>query len=232
MTFKEAVANSLLMFVAATCVVLITRAVAPPPPQLQQVVAGSIDTSGVTGSGAVSGTPTLAVPDGTIVYYLHGNIRCPTCRSIEAYAEEAVQTGFAKEMRAGTIRWQVVNYESPGNEHFALDYEVAAPTVVLAKYEGGRQIGWKGLPEVWEHVGDKAVFVNFVQKSLREFIEGNPAPLAPILSEAPPLPEESVLPAAPTMPQEPTVSKESTMVIQNPIRSSNDAPTAFLPLPE
>lgn len=231
MTFKEAVANSLLMFVAATCVVLITRAVAPPP-QIQQVVASPVNASGVPISGAVSGTPTLAVPDGTIVYYLHGSVRCPTCRSIEAYAEEAVRTGFADEIQAGIIRWQVVNYESPGNEHFALDYEVAAPTVVLAKYEGGRQIGWRGLPEVWEHVGDKATFVTFVQKSLREFTGGNPAPLAPVLSEVRLLPEAPVLPAAPTMPQEPTVSEESTMVIENPVRSSEDSPTSFLPLPE
>ena len=227
MTLKEAVANSLLMFVAATCVVLITRAVAPTP-QIQQVVAGTVGASG----DSMPGTPTLAVPDGTIVYYLHGNVRCPTCRSIEAYAEEAVRTGSPDQLQAGTIRWQVVNYESPGNEHFALDYEVVAPSVVLAKYEGGRQIEWKGLPEVWEHVGDKAAFVNFVQKSLREFIGEGSELQEPAISQQPTASPEPMISQQSTISPEPPVPQQRAAAPQNPMRSSDDSPTMFLPLPE
>lgn len=230
MTLKEAVANSLLMFVAATCVVLVTRAVAPP--QIQQVVAGTIDTNGVAGPGTLSGAPTRAVPDGTVVYYLHGNIRCPTCLSIEADAEEAVKAGFADQMQAGTIRWQVINYESPGNEHFAADYEVVAPTLVLVKYEGGRQIEWKGLPEVWEHVGDKAAFVNFVQGSLREFTGGGSEPREPALSQQPTASPEPIIPQQPTISPEPLEPQPPTTATPNPMRTSDDSPTLFLPLPE
>ena len=61
------------------------------------------------------------------VYYHHGNVRCPTCRTIEGYAQEAVQTGFAAELESGKIEWQVVNCEQSGNEHFPTDSPYSGP---------------------------------------------------------------------------------------------------------
>jgi len=178
MTLKEAITNSLLMFVAATCVVLIVKAL----PQTQPTALALAGSNGAPNEPVAqnSGTPTLAMRDGTQVYYLHGNIRCPTCRTIESNAKEAVETGFADQLASGQIQWAVVNYESPGNEHYATDYEVVAPTVVLVKYEAGQQTAWKALPEVWELVGDKPAFLSFVQNSLREFMGQSPSALPPV----------------------------------------------------
>jgi len=167
MTVKDAATNSLLMFVAATCVALVVRAL--PQPQPQHAEAGSTTSVADTKAG---GEATPAIEDGVVVYYLHSNFRCDTCRTIEAYAKEAVETGFTDELQDGRIHWQVVNYESPGNEHFATDYEVVAPNVVLVKFKDGKQVDWKGLPEVWEYTGDRVAFLSFVQTSLRDFIEG------------------------------------------------------------
>ncbi len=178
MTIKDAVANSLLMFVAASCVVLIVRAL-PQSPQRAEVSAAAAD-----GTGEPA---TAELQNGIKVYYLHGNFRCPTCRTIEAYAKEAVESGFGDELKSGKLRWQVVNYESPGNEHFAKDYQIVAPNVVLAKLENGKQIAWKALPEVWELYDNKTAFVSFVQTSLREFATGAPAaPSSPPAGDAAP----------------------------------------------
>lgn len=170
MTLKEATANSLLMFVAASCVVLIVKAV-PQSGPAAQVSSSALDGNGISTAGKLAGALAPALENGVVVYYLHSNTRCPTCRTIEAYAQEAVQSGFADELKAGKVQWQVVNYEEPGNEHFAKDYEVVAPNVVLVKRSGGKQVAWKGLPEVWEHVDDKAAFIRFVQGNLREFLQ-------------------------------------------------------------
>ena len=200
MTLKDALSNSLLMFVAATCVVLIVKAL-PQTQQPQQAAASA--TSGVNGPAASSaGAPTLAMKDGVKVYYLHGNTRCPTCRTIEAYAQDAVQGGFVDELKDGKIQWQVINYESPGNEHYATDYEVVAPNVVLVTFKDGKQTKWKGLPEVWEHVGDKAAFTSFVQNSLRAFLgepqAASPEKANPIrLTDTPPLPSVPINPTTP-----------------------------------
>ncbi len=179
MSLKEAVTNSLLMFVAATCVVLIVKAISPTP-GTQTAMASSDSAAANPAALAGSGTPTPAMQDGFKVYYLHGNVRCPTCRTIESTAEEAVASGFADELKSGQIQWQVINYETPGNEHYTTDYEVVAPTVVLAKYVGGQQTAWKALPEVWELVGDKPAFLSFVQNSLREFMGQSPSTLPPV----------------------------------------------------
>jgi hypothetical protein len=207
MSLKQALTNSLLMFVAATCVVLIVKAL-PHAPSLPQAAAGG------PAAETPAGGPTPAPQDGVKVYYLHGNIRCPTCRTIEAYAQEAVQDGFADDLKSGKIQWQVINYESPGNEHFATDYEIVAPNVVLAMFKDGKQVKWKGLPEVWEHVGDKAAFFTFVQTSLREFL-GVPEPAGPAPS--------SRVPSA-------TAARPSTL--PNPVRPAPNAQPPLPPLPE
>lgn len=171
MSLKDAVTHSLLMFVAAACVVLIVKAI-PHPARHPPVVANPAAGSGEPAVRETSGTPTLAAPDGIVVYYLHGNIRCPTCRNIEAYAREAIETAFPDLLERQQIQWRVVNYEEPGNEHFATDYELACPSVVLVKMRGGKPGEWKSLPEVWELVGDKPAFLAFVQKSVRDFLDG------------------------------------------------------------
>ena len=195
MSLKEATTNSLLMFVAATCVVLIVKAMPQTQATVQAVAGSDSGTNGPAAQRSNTGTPTLAVQDGVKVYYLHGNTRCPTCRTIEVYAQEAVQDGFAEELKSGKIQWQVINYESPGNEHYATDYEVVAPNVVLALFKDGKPTKWKGLPEVWEHVGDKAAFFALVQTSLSEFLGVPkatevplPNPIRPATSAQPPLP--------------------------------------------
>lgn len=170
MTIKDAVANSLLMFVAASCVVLIVRAI---PQSTPRVEAGT--STPVAGVAPVAATAPVELRNGVKVYYFHGNFRCETCRTIEAYAREAVETGFGDELKSGKIQWQVVNYESPGNEHFATEYQVAAPLVVLVKMENSKQVDSRSLPEVWEHYRDKTAFVGFVQTNLRQFLAGMPA---------------------------------------------------------
>lgn len=224
MSLKDALTNSLLMFVAATCVVLIVKALPQTPPSVQVVAGTSVDNSG-TAAPKINLTPTLAARDGVTVYYLHGKVRCPTCRSIEAYAQEAVQTGFADELKTGKINWQVINYELPGNEHYTTDYEVVAPNVVLAMFKDGKQVKWKGLPEVWEHVGDKSAFTALVQTSLREFL-GEPkvasstAPLPAARTAPPPVAPIALQPA-----EEPSMTK-------NPVRQPAESTQPSLPLPE
>lgn len=168
MTLKEAAANSLLAFVASTCVVLIVRAVDRPAP----TSAAPEGSAGPTPAPqtAATASPAAATPDGVHVYYLHGNIRCPTCRSIEAYTKEAVETGFARELQSGKVTWQVINFDQPGNRHYQTQYKLIAPTVVVAKWQGGKQVDWRNLNEVWEYVSDKPAFLAFVQNHVREFL--------------------------------------------------------------
>jgi hypothetical protein len=142
---------ALLFFVAAGVVVLTVKSLRQSPPAATE-----------EGSG-----------DRIVAYYFHGKVRCPTCESIETYSKEAVETGFAEQLKDGRLEWRIVNYEEPGNEHYAADYNLAAPCVVLVVMHGREQVQWRGLPEVWEHVNDKASLIEFVQKNVREMLEAN-----------------------------------------------------------
>ena len=168
MKAKQVLTIVLLMFVAASFVVLVVKSLRQPP-QAQQAAAGMNPVSTETGEQP----PADAVTDGVVAYYFHGNTRCPTCRAIEAYAHEAVQGAFPAELQSGRLAWRVVNYESPGNEHFATDYEVIAPTVVLVRKSGGAATQWKNLDRVWELVGDKEGFCEYVEIETRALLEGS-----------------------------------------------------------
>lgn len=157
MNAKNLLAIALLLFVAASIVVLAVKSLREDPQAAQ------------AGSQAAQAAQSPAA-DGVIAYYFHGKVRCPTCRSIEAYAHEAVNTGFTEQLGSGQIQWQVVNYEEPGNEHFATDYELIAPSVVLVRNTAGSPAKSKNLDRVWELVGDKVSFVEYVQQETRDFL--------------------------------------------------------------
>ena len=108
--------------------------------------------------------------DALVIYYFHGNTRCPTCRKIENYSHEAVQTAFADELAQDRVQWRVTNYEQPENSHFATDYKIVSATVVLVRTVDGRVADWRNLTRVWELVGDRAALIEYVQHEARSML--------------------------------------------------------------
>jgi hypothetical protein len=106
-----------------------------------------------------------------VAYYFHGKARSPACASIESYVKEALDVGFNEHLKDGRLEWRSVDYEQPVNEHYAADYKLAAPCVVLVRMHGDEPIEWRNMPEVWDYVGDKATLVKCVQKNVREFLD-------------------------------------------------------------
>jgi hypothetical protein len=181
MSLKDALTNSLLMFVAATCVVLIVKAL----PQ-----------NGGNHAAKLSGD-SFTMQNGVVACYMHGDVRCTDCQMMEEYAKEAVEKNFADELKSQKLEWQIINYDAPQNTHYREDFQIVAPCMVLIKLADGKQTDSKVL-HVREYLGDKGVFVDFIQVNLREFLGGSPAvkPVKPTLTappaesqESPPLPE-------------------------------------------
>ena len=108
-----------------------------------------------------------------IAYYFHGTARCVTCRTIEQYAHEALETGFPKELQSGTIEWLAVNVEEPQNQHFIDDYQLHTRSLVLVEMEGETQVRWKNLDQIWELVRIRNAFISYVQSETRTFLGEN-----------------------------------------------------------
>jgi hypothetical protein len=108
-----------------------------------------------------------------IAYYFHTTYRCPTCQRIEAYSREAIESGFAAEMKAGRLELCIVNYEFPENQHFAQDYKLFTKSLVLVRMKDTKQVEWTNLSRIWELTGEHDAFLRYVQGEVRGYLEKN-----------------------------------------------------------
>ena len=108
--------------------------------------------------------------DKVVVYYLYGPIRCVTCNKIEAVAKETVQTSFAKEIQADQVEWKTANFQE--DEDLAKRYDIASSTLVVVKKQGGKDVKYQKLEEVWKLVNDKPAFVSYVRGAVKSYLEG------------------------------------------------------------
>jgi hypothetical protein len=104
-----------------------------------------------------------------VVYYFHGNFRCVTCNTIEAYARESVA---ALDGHEGVLdsELKVVNVDEPANRHYAADYKLETRTVVVAEFMGDEQVRYKKLEGVWNVVKDKPAFLAYVQHEVEAYL--------------------------------------------------------------
>ena len=106
-----------------------------------------------------------------VAYYFHGNIRCDTCREIEAYAKEAIETGFRDALKSGRLEFRAVNVDESQNEHFVQDYELSTGSVVIVQFKNGKQTEWKNLQLVWEFVRDRDAFFTYIQEETKSLLD-------------------------------------------------------------
>jgi hypothetical protein len=82
-----------------------------------------------------------------VVYYFHGDARCPTCLAIERQTHRVVTNRFADELSEEALSFEVVNFDSAEGRHYRDRYDLAFGTVVVqAPGESGP---WRNLSEVW-----------------------------------------------------------------------------------
>ena len=107
-----------------------------------------------------------------IAYYFHGTLRCSTCRTIEAYSEEAITKEFTNEIASGRLAWRVVNVDEPENKHFVEDFALASKSLVLAEYRDGKVTRHENLQQIWQLVRDKEAFLAYVRAATSDFLRG------------------------------------------------------------
>lgn len=106
-----------------------------------------------------------------IACYFHRTVRCPTCLRIGAYVEEAVKTEFKAELKAGSVKMLMIDFQDEKNEKYTQAYRIAGPTLVLMDVHNGKVTSWKPAPKVWSFVGDKDEFFRYVQNEIRGYLE-------------------------------------------------------------
>ena len=211
MELKNAVAVCLISLFSATLVVLIARsldlqAASRLEAQLAQIAEELQAIRKGGGIATVSGSATEgeAVDDGLVVYYFHGNTRCPTCRSIESQSRDTVQADFASQLDSGEVVWKILNYEKPANAELTKRFEIQVPVVVLVRMKDGQIADWKRLDQIWALVGDKPAFREYVRGEIAGMLgTGQPPTTSPGL-DVPAIPVPGVEPTDLPVPTDPS----------------------------
>lgn len=106
-----------------------------------------------------------------VATYFHGNVRCTTCRKVEAYAREAVEEGFRPEVAAGVVEFRAVNVEVAENAHFVEAYRLTNKSVIVTEEVNGVVARWAKLDEVWGLVGNRDAYLGYVRDAVRGYLE-------------------------------------------------------------
>ena len=162
---KTIVTSILLLFVIACVVVLVAKEIQKQPESRSDIT----DNPTPAGSGEVT---TAAGDTGQkiIAYYFHAYKRCQTCLSIEAYAKEALETGFPEALEKGRLEWRAVNMEEESNQHYVDEYQLSFSSLILSSSNGKQDSKWKNLNEIWPLVHNKEEFIKYVQEETSEYL--------------------------------------------------------------
>jgi len=104
-------------------------------------------------------------------YYFHGTMRCPTCHKLEQYSKEAIETNFKDALDSGKLEFKAINVEDRGNEHYVDDYQLYTKMLVLSLVRDNKEIKSKNLVKVWEYVGNKEKFFDYVKSEVADFLK-------------------------------------------------------------
>ena len=108
------------------------------------------------------------------VMYFHRTKRCPTCKKMGSYSEEAVKTAFAEQVKSGKVEFHYIDFQKPENAALTKAYKITGPALVVARVKGNKVECWKPLPKIWELVSKKDDFYKYVQQNVREYLGEKP----------------------------------------------------------
>lgn len=73
------------------------------------------------------------------ILYFHGKQRCLTCKAIEKYTKEVVNTDFADLAGKGKVRFKEVDISTPEGEQLAKKYRVSWSSLYVNQWKNGKE---------------------------------------------------------------------------------------------
>ena len=118
---------------------------------------------------AAAEAPKPPPKDRVVAMYFHRTERCPTCRKMGSYTEEAVKTGFAQQLKDRTVQFHYVDFQNKKNAAYTKAYKITGPALVVAKVADNKVVEYKNLKDIWSNVGDKKAFIKYVQAHIKTY---------------------------------------------------------------
>ena len=73
------------------------------------------------------------------VYYFHPTERCPIDQSIEDNTRRLMQSSFAKEIKNGTIKFQIINTDDKSQAKTVARFDINAQALFVVKLSDGKE---------------------------------------------------------------------------------------------
>ncbi len=134
------------------------------PGQCSRLLVGLAIVAGMAGAALAEDGPRV------VATYFHRELRCQTCLQIESLARYDLTDVMANDVASGQLAWRLVNYEEAGNAHFAEEFELEGPSLVIAIEYGGEVVKWVRLDRVWDLYGDVEAFDEYVLGTAEDFL--------------------------------------------------------------
>jgi hypothetical protein len=117
-------------------------------------------------------TPAAEASHQVIACYFHRTVRCATCKKISEYIDESVKTGFASQVKDGSVKMMMIDFQDEKNQKYTQAYKISGPTLVIMDVKDGKVTAWKQAPKVWSLVANKPDFFKYVQGEVKVYLEG------------------------------------------------------------
>lgn len=165
---KTVATTALLVFVAASIVYLVVKETGSRDHRVAD--SGPSSGSGLRSKTDASTEQVNATGHKVVAYYFFGNVRCQTCKKLEAYTAESIAS-FTNELSTGLLEWRTANVDDKENEHFVKDYELTSRAVVVIRMVDGEELEWKNLASIWDLVGDKKAFQKYISEETLGYLQ-------------------------------------------------------------
>ena len=113
--------------------------------------------------------------DGYYVVLFRGSSYCPTCDVMERLTAgmfASHDSGIADDVKRGALFYKTINFETAGNEHYLMDYDLYTTTIVLIEQSGGMVKRWKNLQDSWEKSEDEQAYIKYLTDEIKKFQSG------------------------------------------------------------
>ena len=107
--------------------------------------------------------------DYVMAIYFHRTERCPTCKKMGSFADEAIKKEFADQVKAGTVKFKFVDFQK--NPRVAKAYKVEGPALIVAKVEGKKAKKYRDLDGIWIKVNEKSEFMKYVCTNIKAYMK-------------------------------------------------------------
>ena len=109
--------------------------------------------------------------DRVVAIYFHRTQRCPTCIKMGGYSEEAVNKGFAKQIKEGKVKFHHIDFQDKKNAALAKGYKITGPALVVVKVKENKVKEYKDLKDIWTKVSKKPEFIKYVRENVEAYLK-------------------------------------------------------------